>query len=148
MLSVNEINILKKDGFSVKEIMSAIHHAEESGKSEIGIWSIHHNKAGKMILLHPSKGGIYACDYDAHINFRRVIDYYDGKRIMDGHYKNLPEILEYLNNIAKDFILCGCPAGDYLRRKNQIEKLGYKIYKSNIGVCCDKTSNCLFLISK
>ena len=38
-------------------------------------------------------------------------------------------------------------AYSYERRKKQVEKLGYKVYKTNIDHCSHDTDTCVFLIA-
>lgn len=140
---------LKNDGFTVAEIEAAISTAEINGQAPLGGWLIRHNDRGELITLHPSWGGIYVGDYKSHIHFQKNLSYtYGGYGFMNAKHGDLEKVLQKLDAAKTNgFILCECMAYGYERRKKQVEKLGYKVYKTNIAQCDRDTSTCVFLIA-
>lgn len=140
---------LTRNGFDTKSIISAIRTAESTGSANLGGWIIRYNDVGEMILLHPSWCGIYTGDYNSHIIFQRNLSYtYSRYGFMNAKYRDLPQVLSKLEEHKNNgFILCECCACDFERRKKQLEKAGYTVYKSNISACDRDISTCVFLIA-
>lgn len=149
MLNIQTANILLQKGFSMDEVETAINFAEQHGKATLHGWVIRHNDRGEMITVHPSWGGIYVGDYAAHLIFQKNLSYScGGFGHVHAKHRDLPTVLTRLSeNKTNGYILCECDAGSYTRRKRQVEKLGYTVYKSNIDHCSRDSSTCVFLIA-
>lgn len=149
MLNIQVVNTLKKQGFEISEIMNAIRAAEKDGEAILNGWTIRYNDRDEMIVVHPSWCGIYVGDYKSHVIFQKNISYhYNNFGFMPAKYNDLDRVLSALAaNKTNGFILCECSAGQYDRRRKQVEKLGYTVYKSNISACTSEISTCVFLIA-
>lgn len=148
-INFRTVEILTKKGFSIHDIMTAIHNAESTGQSELAGWVIRYNDRGEMIVLNPSWCGIYVGDFNSHIIFQRNLSYRYGRYgYMSAKHRDLPQVLAKLDeHKTNGFILCECCACDYERRKKQVEKAGYIVHKSNISACDSEISTCVFLIA-
>lgn len=149
MLNIQVVNTLKNKGFEISEIMKAIHTAEKDGEAVLEGWTIRYNDRGEMITVHPSWCGIYVGDYNSHVIFQKNLSYhYKNFGFMSAKYSDLDRVLSSLAaNKTNGYILCECSAGQYSRRKKQVEKLGYTVYKTNISACTSEISTCVFLIA-
>lgn len=149
MINLNVVNILKKCGFEMPEIMSAIRAAEKDGESILKGWTIRYNDRGEMIVVNPSWCGIYVGDFKSHIIFQKDISYhYKNYGFMSAKYGDLERVLANLAaHKTNGYILCECPAFQYDRRKKQVEKLGYTVHKTNVSACDNEISTCFFLIA-
>ncbi len=149
MLNLNVIRTLSKHGYDMPAILAAVNAAEATGSADLDGWTIRYNDRGEMILVHPSYCGIYVGDYSAHVIFQKDISYTFGKYgFMNAKYRDLPAVLEKLEAAKTNgYILCECCACDFSRRKKQVEKLGYTVYRSNISACETDISSCVFLIA-
>lgn len=149
MINIQTVNALLKHGFTMTEIKTAVNFAEQYGEANLHGWLIRYNDRGEMITLHPSWGGIYVGDYTARLIFQKNLSYSYGKfGYMPANHGDLAKVLDRLDeNKTNGYILCECNASSYKRRKKQVEKLGYKVYKSNIDHCDSDIATCVFLIA-
>ena len=149
MINLYTVNNLKNHGFTMAEIKTAVNFAEQYGEATLHGWVIRYNDRGEMITLHPSWGGIYVGDYTARLIFQKNLSYSYGRfGYMHAKHGDLPKILDRLDeNKTNGYILCECNASSYKRRKKQVEKLGYTVYKSNIDHCDSDIATCVFLIA-
>ena len=97
--------------------------------------TMHITKKGEVIELHESYNGIYIGDYDVHLTFEKDLAVIAkvgrfGYIYSTKHRELANELEKYLN--LTDEILGECPAVQALRRIKKIEKLGYKVIKSNL----------------
>lgn len=130
------------------DIIKTVNEAEKNGEAVLYGYVIRFNAAGKMIVLHPSWCGIYTGDYGAHIIFQKNISYSCGHfGFMSAKHSDLEKVLENCcKNSATEEILCECCADSFSRRCKQVEKLGYKVVKSNISACENDWSTCYFIV--
>lgn len=136
---------LLNKGFSPAEIQTAFDAAQKNGESSLNGWTIRKNSDGEWILLHPSWCGIYIGDYESHVIFQKNISCRSGRYgYAPAKYSELPAVL----GRCSGNILCECHADQYDRRKKQVEKLGYRVLKSNISACESSISTCVFVIEK
>lgn len=149
MINLQTVQTLKRKGFEMSDILKAIHTAEETGEANLEGHVIRYNDRGEMIVLHPSWCGIYVGDYNSHIIFQKNLSYTFSKYgFMNAKHRDLVQVLAKLNeHKTNGFILCECCACDFNRRKKQVEKAGYTVYKSNITACENDISTCVFLIA-
>ena len=136
---------LMNKGFSPDAINSAFEAAQKDGESSLNGWTIRRKLTGEWMVLHPSWCGIYVGDYDSHVIFQRNISYTSGKYgYAPAKHSELPEVLSR----CASTILCECRAANYERRRKQVEKLGYRVLKSNISACESDNSTCVFVIER
>lgn len=149
MINIKTVNALLKHGLPMAEIKTALNFAEQYGEATLHGWVIRYNDRGEMITLHPSWGGIYVGDYTARLIFQKNLSYtYAKYGFMNAKHGDLQKILAKLDeNKTNGYILCECDASSYKRRKKQVEKLGYTVYKSNIDQCDSDIATCVFLIA-
>ena len=137
--------VLLNKGFSPAEIQAAFETAQKNGEYSLNGWTIRRNSAGEWMVLHPSWCGIYVGDYDSHIIFQKNISCRSGKYgYAPAKYSELPMVL----GRCASTILCECWSDQYDRRRKQLEKLGYRVLKSNISACESSISKCYFVIEK
>lgn len=143
-IDVNVCKELMKKGSSPDAIKAAFEAAQKNGESSLNGWTIRRNSDGEWMVLHPSWCGIYVGDYENHVIFQKNISCRAGKYgYAPAKHSELPEVLSRCSST----ILCECWADQYDRRKKQIEKLGYRVLKSNISAC-DTSSRCFFVIER
>ena len=130
------------------EIMQTIHAAEKDGEADLKGWVVRYNADGEMIVIHPSWCGIYAGDYNAHIIFQKNISYTAGHYgFMSAKHGELEKVLDRCRQYSKtEEILCECSADNFKRRCKAVEKLGFKVLRSNISACESEISTCYFII--
>lgn len=148
MINIKTVEVLKNKGFQMPDIIKTVNEAEKNGEAVLCGYVIRFNAAGEMIVLHPSLCGIYTGDYGAHIIFQKNISYSCGHfGFMSAKHSDLEKVLENCcKNSATEEILCECCAGSFSRRCKQVEKLGYKVVKSNISACENDWSTCYFIV--
>ena len=145
--SFKTVDILKKQGFSVSEIIQTIHAAEKDGQAVLSGWVVRYNADGEMIVIHPSWCGIYCADYSAHIIFQKNISYTVGRYgFAPAKHRDLAAVLDRCAQSAAE-ILCECCADSFQRRCKAVEKLGFKVLRSNISACEHDWSTCYFVIA-
>lgn len=146
--SFKTVQILTKQGFTMPEIMRTIHAAEKDGKADLKGWVVRFNADGEMIVIHPSWCGIYSADYNAHIIFQKNISYSAGHfGFMQTKHGELEKVLENCRKYSTtEEILCECCADSFKRRCKAVEKLGFKVLRSNISACEHGWSTCYFVI--
>lgn len=149
MINIKVVEVLKKQGYDMANIKAVLNEAEERGESFLDGWCVRYNSKGEMIILHPDSCGIYIGDYSAALHFERTLSFtYGNVGFHNAKHSELKRILSLLSeHKTNGYILCECCACDYERRKKQVEKIGYKVYKSNIQKCSSDISTCKFLIS-
>lgn len=144
-IDVNVCKVLLNEGCSHDAINDAFEAAQKDGESSLNGWTIRRNSDGEWMVLNPSWCGIYVGDYDSHVIFQRNISYTSGKYgYAPAKHSELPMVLSRCSST----ILCECWADQYNRRKKQIEKLGYRVLKSNISSCESSISRCFFVIER
>lgn len=148
MINVKTVEVLKKKGFQMPDIIKTVNEAEKNGEAVLGGYVVRFNAAGEMIVLHPSWCGIFSGDYDAHIIFQKNISYSCGRfGFIPAKHGDLEKVLENCRkNSATEEILCECCADSFSRRCKQVERLGYKVIKSNISACDRSWATCYFII--
>ncbi len=148
MINIKTVEVLKKHGYDMADIKTALNTAESTGESYLDGWCIRYNKKGEMIILHPSHNGIYIGDYNTHLIFQKNLSFsYSNVSFCQAKHGELERVLTLLSkHTDTQCIYCECPACDYNRRVKQIEKLGYHVLKSNIDKV-DGISSCHFLIA-
>ena len=148
MINVKTVEVLRKKGFPMPDILKTVNEAEKNGEAALCGYVVRFNASGEMIVLHPSWCGIYAGDYGAHIIFQKNISYSCGRfGFMSAKHSDLEKVLENCRkNSTTEEILCECCADSFSRRRKQIEKLGYSVVKSNISACEKDWSTCYFII--
>lgn len=149
MINLQAVRTLSKQGFSMAQIVVAMNTAETEGSANLDGWVVRYNDHGEMIVLHPSWCGIYVGDYSSHLIFQKNLSFtYGHFGFSNAKHGELSQVMERLAaNKTNGFILCECDAGSYARRKKQVEKLGYTVYKSNISACETEISTCVFLVA-
>ncbi len=148
MINIKTVEVLKKQGYDMADIKVALNEAETIGESYLDGWCIRYNKSGSMILLHPNHNGIYAGDYNTHLIFQKNLSFsYANIGFHQAKHGELEKVLTLLSTHSDtDCIYCECPACDYNRRIKQVEKLGYRVIKTNIDKV-EGISSCHFLIA-
>ena len=149
MINLQTVKVLSKQGFSMAQITAAMNTAEAEGSANLDGWVVRYDDQGKMIVLHPSWCGIYTGDYSSHLIFQKNLSYtFSHYGYMSAKHGDLAQIMQRLEaHKTNGYILCECHAGSYERRRKQLEKLGYTVYKSNITACENEISTCFFLVA-
>ena len=146
--SFKTVQILTKNGFAMPEIMQTIRTAEKDGEANLSGWVVRYNADGQMIVIHPSWCGIYTGDYSAHIIFQKNISYTAGHfGFTPAKHRDLAEVLDRCKQYGGAEILCECCADSFQRRCKAVEKLGFKVLRSNISACEHNWSTCYFVIT-
>ena len=146
--SFKTVQILTNQGFQMSEIMQTIHAAEKNGEATLGGWVVRYNSAVEMIVIHPSWCGIYCGDYSAHIIFQKNISYtFNHYGFMPAKHSDLATVLDNCKKCGSVEILCECCADSFKRRCKAVEKLGFKVLRSNISACEYDWSTCYFVIT-
>lgn len=144
-VDVNVCKVLLDKGFAPAEIQAAFEAAQKSGESILNGWTIRRKLTGEWMVLHPSWCGIYVGDYDSHVIFQKNISCRSGKYgYTPAKYSELSAVLGRCSST----ILCECRAANYERRRKQVEKLGYRVLKTNISACESDNSTCVFVIER
>lgn len=148
MINIKVVEVLKRKGYDMADINLALKQAETNGESYLDGWCIRYNKSGEMIILHPSQNGIYIGDYNTHLIFQKNLSFsYANIGFKQAKHGELERVLALLvKHTNTEGIYCECPAYDYNRRVKQIEKLGYRVLKTNIDKV-EGISSCHFLIA-
>lgn len=147
MINLEVVNLLKKQGYNMEKIIGTLNKAEVDREAYLDGWCIRYNKKGDMIILHPSHNGIYIGDYNAQLSFQKNISFSYANIRGQAKHGELESVLTLLSKHSDTkCIYCECPACDYKRRVKQVEKLGYRVLKTNIDKV-DGINSCHFLIA-
>ena len=148
MINIKTVEVLKKQGYDMAAIRTALDKAESEKEAYLDGWCIKYNREGKMILLHPSHNGIYIGDYNTHLIFQKNLSFsFANIGFQSAKYRDLEKVLTTLSKFSDtDSVYCECPACDYARRVKQIEKLGYRVIKTNIDKV-EGISTCHFIVA-
>ena len=123
MINVKTVEVLKKKGFPMPDILKTVNEAEKNGEAALCGYVVRFNASGEMIVLHPSWCGIYAGDYGAHIIFQKNISYSCGRfGFMSAKHSDLEKVLENCRkNSTTEEILCECCADSFSRRRSKLK---------------------------
>lgn len=148
MINIKTVEVLKKQGYDMADIKAVLNKAGANGEAYLDGWCIRYNKKGDMIVLHPSHNGIYIGDYNTHLIFQKNLSFsYANIGFSQAKHGELERVLTLLSKHSDtECIYCECPACDYNRRVKQVEKLGYRVLKTNIDKV-EGISPCHFLIA-